>query len=123
MRLWHQDLIKELPRNQLLGQHRECCALRGKGWGKKHSTVDYVFQYSPYYLYEYHLLVMKEMTKRGYNVSQEWWNKNYRGKRLLAYNNLEVEDTKCPIYPEHNANYLRDCLVNLSEKGVQLSNY
>ncbi|MFQ7176654.1 MAG: pyrimidine dimer DNA glycosylase/endonuclease V, partial [Streptococcus salivarius] len=25
MRLWHQDLIAKLPRQQLLGQHRECC--------------------------------------------------------------------------------------------------
>ena len=31
MRLWHQALIPYLPRQQLLGQHRECCALRGKG--------------------------------------------------------------------------------------------
>ena len=30
MRLWHQALIPKLPRPQLLGQHRECCALRGK---------------------------------------------------------------------------------------------
>ena len=27
MRLWHEDLIRKLPRQQLLGQHRECCAL------------------------------------------------------------------------------------------------
>lgn len=31
MRLWHQDIIELLPRQQLLGQHRECCALRGNG--------------------------------------------------------------------------------------------
>ena len=43
MRLWHEKLISKLPRQQLLGQHRECCALRGNGWGKKHATVDYVF--------------------------------------------------------------------------------
>ncbi|MBP2068973.1 uncharacterized protein (TIGR02328 family) [Anaerococcus nagyae] len=30
MRLWHEDLIKDLSRQQLLGQHRECAALRGK---------------------------------------------------------------------------------------------
>ena len=24
MRLWHQDMISKLPRQQLLGQHREC---------------------------------------------------------------------------------------------------
>lgn len=51
MRLWHEELIPLLPRKQLLGQHRECCALRGNGWGRKHATVDYVFQHSPYKLY------------------------------------------------------------------------
>lgn len=29
MRLWHEQMIPKLPKNQLLGQHRECCALRG----------------------------------------------------------------------------------------------
>ncbi len=43
MRLWHEQMINRLPKNQLLGQHRECCALRGNGWEKKHRTVDYVF--------------------------------------------------------------------------------
>ena len=65
MRLWHEEIIPLLPKNQLLGQHRECCALRGNGWGKKHKTVDYVFLYSPYHLFIYHLLVMDEMEKRG----------------------------------------------------------
>ena len=35
MRLWHEALIPLLPRQQLLGLHRETCALRGKGWGRK----------------------------------------------------------------------------------------
>ena len=52
MRLWHQVLISKLPRQQLLGQHRECCALRGKGWQRKHATVNYVFDYSPYRLFK-----------------------------------------------------------------------
>lgn len=30
MRLWHYKLIPYLPRQQLLGQHRECAALRGR---------------------------------------------------------------------------------------------
>lgn len=42
MRLWHEALLPKLPRQQLLGQHREVAALRGAGWGKKHATVDYV---------------------------------------------------------------------------------
>lgn len=77
MRLWHQDLIAKLPRQQLLGQHRECCALRGKGWQRKHATVNYVFDYSPYRLFRYHELIMQEMTERGYRVSPEWLDKEY----------------------------------------------
>lgn len=50
MRLWHQDLINKLPRQQLLGQHRECAALRGAGWERPHATVNYVFDYSPHKL-------------------------------------------------------------------------
>ncbi|MDD4321912.1 MAG: TIGR02328 family protein, partial [Acidaminococcaceae bacterium] len=80
MRLWHVSLIKYLPRQQLLGQHRECCALRGKGWGKPHATVNYVFQYSPLMLYQFHLLVMQEMEQRGYHADKIWLDSNYRGK-------------------------------------------
>ena len=79
MRLWHEQIIHLLPKNQLLGQHRECCALRGNGWNKKHKTVDYVFTYSPYNLFIYHSKIMDEMEKRGYRVSREWRDKNYRG--------------------------------------------
>lgn len=64
MRLWHQSLISLLPRAQLLGQHRECCALRVNGWGRKHATVDYVFTYDFYYLYLYHCPVILETEKR-----------------------------------------------------------
>ncbi|MGV3061840.1 pyrimidine dimer DNA glycosylase/endonuclease V, partial [Streptococcus hyovaginalis] len=28
MRLWHEALLSQIPRQQLLGQHRECAALR-----------------------------------------------------------------------------------------------
>jgi len=48
MRLWHEALISQLPRPQLLGQHRECCALRGNGWGGKQARVGYVFTPSPH---------------------------------------------------------------------------
>lgn len=61
MRLWHEELIPLLPRQQLLGQHRECCAMRGNGWGKKHRVVDYVFKHSLHDLELYHAKVMQEM--------------------------------------------------------------
>lgn len=118
MRLWHEDLIKKLPAQQLLGQHRECCALRGNGWGKKHSVVDYVFLYSPYKLFQYHKLIMEEMKRRKYNVSKEWEDENYRGKKCLPYSELEEIDLSIPIYKEHNQEYLEECLSNLLSKNI-----
>ena len=120
MRLWHEQMIPLLPKNQLLGQHRECCALRGNGWKKKHKTVDYVFSYSPYELFLYHSLVMDEMEKRGYQVSIEWRDKNYRGKIAEKYHNLEEKIIDSPIYKEHNQEYLQECIENLREKGIEL---
>ena len=125
MRLWHEALISQLPRPQLLGQHRECCALRGNGWGRKHATVDYVFTQSPYRLYVYHLyaynrLIMEEMDDRGYNVNPEWLDKNYRGKTCPPYQDLVEEKLTSPIYSEHDATYYGECLANLREKGIDL---
>lgn len=128
MRLWHQSLIEKLPRQQLLGQHRECCALRGKGWGKNHSTVNYVFTYDPAHLLAYHRLIMKEMIKRGYSPSEEWFNLNYRGKTLnidlfwydlTKYNKL-LNDNKI-IFLEHNDDYLKECIDNLKNKGIEIN--
>ena len=95
MRLWHEEIIHLLPKNQLLGQHRECCALRGNGWNKK-------------------------MEKRGYKVSREWKDKNYRGKTAESYTNLETQTIASPIYKEHNRDYLVECLENLRQKGIVL---
>ena len=39
MRLWHEELIPYLSNQRLSNQHRECCALRGLGWGRKHKTI------------------------------------------------------------------------------------
>ena len=74
MRLWHEALIPYLPRQQLLGQHRECCALRGLGWGRKHATVNYVFEHHPAHLVAYHILVMEEMDNGGEEKSHACHN-------------------------------------------------
>ena len=120
MRLWHEQIIHLLPKNQLLGQHRECCALRGNGWNKKHKTVDYVFTYFPYNLFIYHSKIMDEMEKRGYIVSTEWRDKNYRGQKAEIYSNLEETNISSPIYKEHNSEYLLECIENLATKGIKL---
>ena len=121
MRLWHQALIPQLPRAQLLGQHRECAALRGNGWGRPHATVNYVFNHSPYLLYAYHRLVMAEMRRRGYRPDAAWLDPNHRGKNLAPYGGLPAAAVADPIYPEHDAAYLRACLANLAGKGIHPS--
>lgn len=128
MRLWHQNLIHYLPSKQLLGQHRECCALRGRGWGKKHSVVNYVFKYGLDHLYAYHLLVMTEMNMRGYVVTPNWYGRTYRGQHMLSASLAAVgcyvyyDNSYGTIYPEHNDNYLRECLLNLKSKHAELTN-
>ena len=134
MRLWHQALIHYLPNRQLLGQHRECCALRGKGWKKKHSVVDYVFKYDLAHLYEYHLRVIAEMMQRCYMIDLKWYNRTYRGQHLPLSSLSEVGTfvaksemmngklKTCTIYPEHDDIYLRECLLNLKSKGTELTN-
>lgn len=121
MRLWHEELLYLLPRPQLLGQHRECCALRGNGWGKKHATVDYVFSYSPYKLYQYHRLVLDEMQRRDYHPTAAWYIPEYRGKHCVAYSHLPSIAQSTPIYPEHDETYLMVCLTNLKQKGIELN--
>ena len=132
MRLWHQSLIKYLPRQQLLGQHRECAALRGKGWGKKHSVVNYVFTHSPARLVAYHYLVMNEMRERGYNPDKLWYDCDYRGSALgeevlwcdqaamLGFLDA-AENHNYLIYPEHDDLYLQECLDNLKSKGIEIN--
>lgn len=132
MRLWHQRLIPILPRQQLLGQHRECCALRGKGWGRKHATVDYVFAHDPALLIAYHWLILDEMRHRGYKYAPEWDRAEFRGKQLGVdkhwYNLLilltpvrDLDGNERTLYPEHDDAYLKECLDNLRRKGVFLN--
>ena len=130
MRLWHESLIKKLPRQQLLVQHRECAALRGRGWGRRHSVVDYVFTHEPERLVAYHFLIMDEMRNRGYNPDLTWYDIDYRGRdlgRVLGYCRNELVQSYLSksaaginIYPEHNKEYLQECLENLKMKGIEL---
>lgn len=126
MRLWHERLLPLLPRQQLLGQHRECCALRGNSWGKPHSVVNYVFAYSRERLWSYHMRVMREMERRGYRAERVWLDPGYRGKSAPPFepDGKEIRRLKdeekgltC-VYPEHDEEYLAECLANLRGKEI-----
>jgi uncharacterized protein (TIGR02328 family) len=130
IRIWHQKLIPYLDRQRLLGQHRECAALRGKGWGKKHATVDYAFTHDPALLVAYHYLIMDEMEKRGYHPDKIWKNPNWRGSTLGE--DTWISDSKYEeiyesakqsnmIYPEHDDAYLQECINILHEKGIDIT--
>ena len=131
MRLWHQQLIPYLDRQRLLGQHRELAALRGKGWGRKHSVVNYVFSHNTELLVAYHYLIMDEMVRRGYNPDKIWRNSNWRGNVLGEESNWADIDMVMGIYdnakmghiiyPEHNREYLVECIENLKEKEIDTS--
>ena len=126
MRLWHEQMISALPRQQLLGQHRECAALRGRGWGRKHATVDYVFTHEPERLVAYHWKIMDEMRKRDYCPDAIWYSPSWRGKVIGADEWCDIKKVneffkqETNIYPEHNEEYLNECIQNLKDKGVEI---
>ena len=131
MRLWHQKLLPYLDRQRLLSQHREVCALRGKGWGKKHATVDYVFTHDPALLIAYHYCVMEEMERRGYHPDRTWDFPEWRGTTLGKQDDfadkalteqcwMNVNQMGSIIYPEHNDEYLRECIALLKEKQAPI---
>lgn len=131
MRLWHQKLIPYLDRQRLLGQHRECCALRGAGWGRPHATVNYVFTQTVNKLIAYHFLVMNEMKRRGYNPNEIWYDVNWRGssigdwggwgsQRAIGMYVIKANTFNFMIYHEHNDEYLKECINLLKEKNAPI---
>lgn len=124
MRLWHEALIPYLCKNHLSGQHREVCALRGGSWGQPHETVDYVFEYHPADLSDYHDVVLWEMECRTWSPEEQWKSLTYRGKNTASWTRNEAFSGQCAlnperdyIYPEHDESYLRECIELLEEKG------
>lgn len=123
IRLWHKDLITVLPRQQLLGQWRECCLI-AKNLAEKgtpnHVLVNRVTEYPKEYFIIYCYMIIGEMTRRDYDVNIE---------RIAGY--FEIEDTEkandlasdmslnlnSMIFAGwHTERYLRQCLCNLQEK-------
>ncbi len=109
MRLWAEQLITKLPRQQLIGQWRETAALLGNGWDRKHRTVNYVFQYDKNRLANYAYLIATEMEHRGYKPNIDILDGKYK-----------TAITASPIYPEHNEAYLQECVENLASKGITI---
>ena len=109
MRLWHYKLIPYLPRTQLLAQWRELNSIFKKQ--NKHILINYVYEYDKRALKYYSEIVVNEMTKRGFRITN-WTNfENYfRGVVAPALHNFN------PFPKHHNDRYLIQCYYNLQEK-------
>lgn len=112
MRLWHKDLIPYLPRQQLLGQWRECCLIARQiavNGTPNHILVNQVMNYPAAHFNKYVNAVYIEMVYRGYRVNPE------RIQKWLVDDpgNPSVEEL---YYGWHDHIYLRECLYNLEEK-------
>ena len=115
MRLWHKSLIDVLPRQQLLGQWRECCCIASniaKNGTPNHILVNKISSYPLSHFLTYTIdYVVSEMKKRGYKVNvDKFWKHFSPGE---AY---EVPEFKELFDGWHNERYLNQCFYNLQEK-------
>ena len=107
MRLWHIDLIKYLPKSQLLAQWRELNSIFKKQ--DKHILINYVYDYPECFLKYYSDKVIKEMLNRNIKI-KNFDNYDYYFGDTRAY----------PEYfKEHNKEYLTICYWNLREKYLR----
>lgn len=116
MRLWHKDMILILPRQQLLGQWRECCLI-AKNIAEKgtpnHILVNKIMDYPLEHFVAYTLLVRKEMLRRGYSCDWSKFSKWLVGKSPCFGVKLEIENV---FKNWHNTHYWVQCYYNLEEK-------
>lgn len=116
MRLWHWKLIPVLPRQQLLGQWRECCLIakniREKG-SPNHILVNPVMEYPIEQFIYYSILVGGEMEDRGYTVKLGKFTQYFSEKSFMDAGDCAF----APLFPQwHTEKYLTQCLANLEEK-------
>ena len=115
MRLWHKDLIPYLPRQQLLGQWRECCAIARnitEDGTPNHVLVNKVMEYPPDHFWQYCANVCEEMGRRHYQC--RWDALESAMRDVWHYPKVKQED----LYSGwHEWRYLKQCLYNLQEKA------
>lgn len=121
LRLWHKSLIDVLPRQQLVAQLRECmCIARNiyEHGTPNHILVNVITEYPESHFGSYIDLVIEEMLKRGYTVT----NKTaYKFQVYLHYKDYRMHPE--PFYQIfkdwHDDEYLLICYYNLLEKFLR----
>lgn len=105
--IYHPKIIQYLPSPLLTNLHRNCCALRGKGWGRGNGpSTRWIWLYPYASLVQYHHLVLNEMVRRKFKPDQRWWGFGYRGRKFKpspeALPQLQLEEPPygAPMYAE-----------------------
>jgi uncharacterized protein (TIGR02328 family) len=114
MRLWHKALLPYLPRQQLLGQWRECCLIAkniADNGTPNHILVNKIMDYPEEHFDCFALLVYGEMLRRGYKCDYNRFGKY----RKLNPVEVTMEPRDCFKY-WHNVSYAKICMANLLEK-------
>ena len=117
MRLWHKDLIPVLPRQQLLGQWRECCAIMRNIETKgtpNHVLVNKIMDYPPMHIYVYASIIHDEMKNRGYRCNFEKFMDSY--EMAGEFDELSTVGSESVFDGWMNERYLTQCYFNLQEK-------
>ena len=111
MRLWHYELLKCLPKSQLLSQKREINLIwKDLANGKKtnHILINYIWEYED---------CLKELSVYYWMLKKEFDNRNYKfnfSKNFITKNVYYGGDNPFPNH--HNFRYLLQCYYNLEEK-------
>lgn len=112
MRLWHKDLLEVLPRQQLVSQYRECCAIAKsikKQGTPNHILVNKIMGYPIQHFTTYTAMVQLEMVSRGYKCNLDKFNKYFDKPLERFYMGNFYSDW-------HNDRYFIQCYYNLQEK-------
>jgi len=132
MRLWHKNMIPYLPKQQLLGQWRECCliaSLLAKDHTPNHILVNPILDYPPDHFEMYCSLVYHELIRRGFKVTDEVCKRlemDLRAYRLyldsevpwdVFLKDFKFEEDNSLFWDWHDMRYLRQCYFNLEEKA------
>jgi uncharacterized protein (TIGR02328 family) len=115
MRLWHKDIIKFLPKSQLIAQWRELNSIYAKQ--NNHILINYIYKYPKSYLYTYSQIVINEMKKRGYKINK--WD-NYNNYFEDCVKDIWINEYINELaFDEHNEEYFMICYYNLMEKHLR----
>ena len=109
MRLWHIDIIPYLPNSQLIAQWRELNSIYKKQ--DKHILINYIYNYSKFYLLDYSVSVLQELHERGCTIRSQGNFNNYFDGFHKDFGKLR--------FKEHDDEYLTICYYNLKEKYMR----